>query len=117
MARSGPIDGADGATARPLPGWAARVPGWLLWPSLVFLIGRSSLLVVNWLSRSLLPQAYQGTPGLVYGWTNWDAWYYVSIATAGYSFDPGQQSNMAFFPLYPLLVRAAALVVPNPYVA
>ena len=39
-------------------------------------------------------------------WVRWDARWYVSIATRGYEFLGGQQSSVAFFPLYPLLMRA-----------
>lgn len=37
--------------------------------------------------------------------SRWDAGWYLSLARDGYKFVPGQQSNAAFFPAYPLLVR------------
>ena len=37
--------------------------------------------------------------------TKWDAGWYLSIAGGGYALAPGQQSNVAFFPVYPLIVR------------
>ena len=43
-------------------------------------------------------------------WVNmlsrWDAGWYVEIARDGYRYEPGMPSNAAFFPLYPLLIRA-----------
>jgi Gpi18-like mannosyltransferase len=33
---------------------------------------------------------------------------YLTIATHGYSYDPMQASNVAYFPLYPLLIRSAS---------
>ena len=40
----------------------------------------------------------------------WDAgWYYV-LVNEGYSYIPGQQSNVAFFPLYPLLVKGLVTI-------
>lgn len=45
-----------------------------------------------------------------------DAWWYATIALRGYSMsDPGVvgQDNVAFFPLYPLLVRIVNVVVGN----
>ena len=39
-------------------------------------------------------------------WTRWDGNWYASIAKVGYLFVPGQQSNTAFFPAYPMMVRA-----------
>lgn len=37
--------------------------------------------------------------------TLWDGRWYVGLAKNGYSFDPNGQSNVAFLPLYPLLLR------------
>ncbi|MFL5345753.1 MAG: mannosyltransferase family protein [Hyalangium sp.] len=39
------------------------------------------------------------------GWVREDGGWYAHIATQGYSYTPGQQSSVAFFPLYPLGVR------------
>lgn len=39
-------------------------------------------------------------------WLRWDARWYGQIATRGYEFLRGEQSSVAFFPLYPLLMRA-----------
>jgi hypothetical protein len=38
----------------------------------------------------------------------WDSGWYWDIATRGYFFAPEAQSSIAFFPLYPMLMRAAA---------
>jgi Gpi18-like mannosyltransferase len=40
------------------------------------------------------------------GWAAWDAGWYKLIAERGYSYIPGQQSPVAFFPLYPLIIAA-----------
>lgn len=40
------------------------------------------------------------------GWESWDSGWYSQIARDGYWYTPGQQSPVAFFPLYPLLIRA-----------
>jgi len=37
--------------------------------------------------------------------TNWDGQFYKTIMLQGYTFDPQKQSNVAFFPAYPLLGR------------
>jgi len=39
----------------------------------------------------------------------WDAVWYERIARDGYSYDPGRMSRVAFFPLYPLVTRGAAV--------
>ena len=44
-------------------------------------------------------------PGWLDGWFQGDASWYWSIAAAGYSYVPGSQSSIAFFPVYPLGVR------------
>lgn len=38
----------------------------------------------------------------------WDSAWYLDIARSGYFFDPDAESSVAFFPLYPLLIRAGA---------
>jgi Gpi18-like mannosyltransferase len=51
------------------------------------------------------------------GWAQWDSGWYDAIATGGYGYIPDRQSTIAFFPSYPLAMRAVALVVRNAYVA
>lgn len=57
-----------------------------------------------------------GTPWLD-GWLHWDAGWYESIASRGYFYEPGAESSTAFFPAYPLLMRAGREVVGDVYVA
>src|SRR6266404_411339 len=38
-------------------------------------------------------------------WVRWDAGWYLDVAKNGYRFLPGEQSNVAFFPLYPYMIR------------
>ena len=47
----------------------------------------------------------------------WDAGWYGEIAQNGYWFKPGEQSPVAFFPLYPLLIRALTFLGLNRWVA
>ena len=81
--------------------------------------GRGVLLCLAWLCLThLLAEAAARLPfpvespwssGLAKGpaLARFDAGWYGSIAESGYSMDPaGGQSNVAFFPLYPLLIRA-----------
>jgi hypothetical protein len=42
----------------------------------------------------------------IMAFTRWDGRWYSGIATDGYEYDPNKRSNLAFFPLYPLLGRA-----------
>lgn len=61
-----------------------------------------------------------GDPPL--GWVlralaNWDAGWYAHIADQGYSYHPGEQSAVAYFPLYPLVVRATAVLTGDRFLA
>jgi hypothetical protein len=40
------------------------------------------------------------------GWVAWDSGWYKLIAEQGYTYTPGKQSPVAFFPLYPLAISA-----------
>jgi Gpi18-like mannosyltransferase len=51
------------------------------------------------------------------GWAQWDSGWYSAIAQGGYGYIRGQQSTIAFFPSYPLLMRGVGVVVGNTYVA
>ena len=42
--------------------------------------------------------------------TLWDGRWYVGLAKNGYSFNPDGQSNVAFLPLYPALLRGVSYV-------
>ena len=43
-------------------------------------------------------------------WSDWDAGWYLSIARNGYSYQPGEQSNVAFAPGLPLLMRLGSVL-------
>jgi hypothetical protein len=40
----------------------------------------------------------------------WDGAWYVGIVKDGYSYDPSRQSNVNFYPLYPLLARLTKVI-------
>lgn len=73
------------------------------------------MVVVGFLANALIePQRQSSLPGelrwqkLLEPFAVWDGAWYFDIATRGYYHDPNGQSSIAFFPLYPLVVRAAA---------
>jgi len=46
------------------------------------------------------------------GWVRWDATWYLEIARSGYSYrGPARQASVAFFPGYPLTIRAVGAVI------
>lgn len=47
----------------------------------------------------------------------WDAGWYASIWDNGYHLNPGHQSNVAFFPAFPILIKLLTLAAPvHPFV-
>jgi hypothetical protein len=53
----------------------------------------------------------------IQGWAQWDSGWYAAIARGGYGYIKGKQSTIAFFPAYPLAMRAVTAVVGNAYAA
>ena len=95
-----------------------KIPRWILIPLLAFTISRLIIFSVGIVSDAMLPTepghwiASADSPFLSM-WTKWDSQYYVDIATNGYWYRPGKQSNVAFFPFYPLLMRLVAPLLGN----
>lgn len=59
---------------------------------------------------------WPGNP-LVQALGRWDAGWYAAIARDGYWYQPGAQSPVAFFPGYPLAIRALAALGVNRFLA
>lgn len=113
--RSDPASPTDGAA----PGFVARWWREARYPLSRYLRVGSVLWIVSWLSIELLdrhhsylrpPVAFRGTAFLE-GWMRWDGNWYERIAGQGYSYTPGQQSSVAFFPSYPLAMRVVGTVL------
>lgn len=91
-----------------------------------FLITRLLLFLVIFLSSATLPMRPGGylyaSPSnlLLDGLVRYDSWWYHNIITQGYNIgniETGAQGNVAFFPLYPLLVKVTAGLTGNVFVA
>ncbi len=54
-------------------------------------------------------------PWFLSAWYHWDANWYMSIAQHGYEWVAGQQSSVAFFPLYPWLMHVLGWVLGGQY--
>jgi hypothetical protein len=125
---SGATDGASRETmpvaaALPIPdrGWLARA---VLYP---FVLSRAALLVVAWFGTQFAPSwTYFDPVGATRGWSQvpsrvldvwgrYDTSWYLDVAMNGYA-PPADllrtQSNLAFFPLYPVLVRGVHALLP-----
>ena len=120
------IDKAGAGTVR--QSWRARLHAarWLWLPVLVFTTTRLGIFLVAYLGAGLLadspfvpPYHLRGTENVlldVFG-SRWDTGFYVSIAEEGYRYQGVPLPSVAFFPLYPLLMRALAAVVGDALVA
>jgi hypothetical protein len=97
--------------SRPLPKIAALL---LLWRTVLWLV----CALGTWYSGSFLQFGRKLTTGgaiidrgafiwrfLADAWVGWDGGHYRNIAVNGYSFQGDGAPTIAFFPLYPLLIR------------
>ncbi|QDY78689.1 glycosyltransferase family 39 protein [Streptomyces qinzhouensis] len=100
----GPAPGARGRPLlRSLRAAAPALAGYLL----VRLVG------LAFLARLAHAKGHGVWPTLA---TSWDSNWYLGIAEHGYAAELGTEvnaNNLAFFPLYPLLIRAASAVLPG----
>jgi hypothetical protein len=101
---------------RPAPD-LGRTRGDRWFPVLAFAVIAGVVVLVSVLAHTHLPLLHRRHRLLqghrwVHAFDWWDGWWYVGIARRGYRFfHPERQSPVAFFPLYPLLIRATARLV------
>ena len=93
-------------------------------PLIAFLVSRFVIFFGGYIGELAIPGVdgdgfYHVAPDNLFVdiWSRWDSAFYISIVEQGYSFVPEQVSNVAFFPLYPLLTAIVSLVTPSVYVA
>lgn len=79
-----------------------RFKPYLTWPLLVFGLWLLTLVLLS----SLITAFSDRHINPLHLFNYWDNGWYQTIVQDGYHITPGQQSNVAFFPLYPLLVKA-----------
>jgi hypothetical protein len=96
---------------------APTVSGRWRTPVLAFLAVAAVLAFVVWQSAGREPRGETSfrppmpADEVLGGWMWFDASWYVSIADHGYFYAPGQQSSIAFFPAYPLVVHGVSSVI------
>ncbi|MGC8926367.1 MAG: hypothetical protein ACP5QK_00425 [Myxococcota bacterium] len=94
---------------------------------LIFMVWRGSLFLFDFIGMSFTYERtnntnkdYQAYPQkeryFIDGWFRWDSGWYKRIAERGYYIE-GQQSDVAFFPLFPYLSRYLGYVVGNHFLA
>ena len=92
-----------------------RIPPAVLDVLVVVIASRLATFAIAFVANLVFP------PGRIRGWqmpfeyrrfaeifAAWDSGWYFDIAKRGYYFHAGGQSSIAFFPLYPMLMRAGA---------
>ena len=85
-----------------------------------FLLTRLTLFIVAASAIRIVPagiqpptEVYLGKNISVATWVRWDAWWYLNVVERGYWFDPQGKSNVAFFPLFPVAIKAVTAVIGN----
>ena len=88
-----------------------------------FTVSRALVFLSAALGFFLIPAFREGAsvplsehaPWFLSMWYQWDANWYMSIAQHGYQWVSGDQSNVAFFPLYPWAAKAVGLLLGRRY--
>lgn len=88
-----------------------------------FVLSRAIIILSAVLGYLLLPPVRDGVfatavdsePWYLALWYHWDAHWYLEIARDGYEWVAGDQSSVAFFPLFPLLLSAAGWLAGGEY--
>lgn len=88
-----------------------------------FTVSRVLVMFFAALGYFMLPTVHEGisitlpggTPWFLSMWYQWDANWYMSIIVDGYQWVAGDQSNVAFFPLYPMAARGAGRLLGGDY--
>jgi Gpi18-like mannosyltransferase len=85
----------------------------------VFIANRVLLIIISLLSGRLFYDVAGQVRGLLDLWHRWDVLWYIRVADHGYVwYPPPVQSDLAFFPLYPLSMHLLSSVTPlSTYVA
>jgi hypothetical protein len=85
----------------------------------LFVASRLLIVVAAFVAEALIPRNPLLEPGadgpILRSLTSWDGWYYLGIVRDGYQADPvsGAYSNIAFPPLYPVLIRLLSWPIPG----
>jgi len=101
--------------------WATPGSRWVKDPLAAFLVTRLIVLLGAYFPLVFGIQLYteppngREVPGIWGVWARWDSNWYVQIADEGYSYSPdlSVESSVAFFPLYPIAIKALALLTGN----
>lgn len=105
------------------PSTDVKAPAWQSGrPPLAMVIGAFFVMVVVLTAVASFSNSAAGIPPVnpdlpiwVNSWFQGDSAWYQGIASIGYSYFPGQQSAIAFFPTYPMAVRGLGFLLGGHY--
>src|SRR5829696_5822297 len=80
---------------------------------IVWTTSHLAYLIISVLHARAASQATPGLRSVASNWSKWDAGHYLRIAEFGYQSQ--YELDRAFFPLYPILIKAANFVLPGGY--
>lgn len=103
---------ADAATRRAL----IRIVAYLALTRLMLFVVAASAVRIIPVGAQPRSEIYLGKNLSLAAWMRWDAWWYLSVVERGYWFDPTGKSNVAFFPVFPAVIKAIAALVGNPVI-
>lgn len=81
----------------------------------IFLAAAAGYYLLPAVQRGKSVPLAESAPWFITIWYQWDANWYMSIVSGGYEWVDGMQSNVAFFPLFPLLVKGGGWVLGGRY--
>lgn len=86
---------------------ARRLRAWPYWPLVAFVLAVKALLLVHGAQSFQVPWDFALTePNGFFGiWNRWDSLNYLHIAEFGYQATGAKRHLLAFYPLYPALIR------------
>jgi hypothetical protein len=79
--------------------------GILTLAALICALKAGDLIALAWGGADLVARNFPSLYALRQASANWDGHWYLGIAASGYSYLPGTDSNVAFFPVFPLTMR------------
>jgi hypothetical protein len=105
---SAAVGARDADLLERLSGWRFSALAFILTRAVLTLVGLAGVAILGEGGRRL--HLAPDFPWLEL-WAQWDSGHYIRIATEGYSFAPGTETNIPFFPLYPLLIRVVMVAI------
>jgi hypothetical protein len=94
-------------------GWSAAVLDAALALASTRIVAKAVAFATNLAYPELVPRSFEppfATVKFAETFAAWDSAWYLDIAQRGYVFHADAQSSVAFFPLYPMLIRAVASI-------